>query len=136
MERYYIEIDIKDNFPIIVETLTRIGIHNSNTNDVIQTCHLLHNCGKYYLVHFKELFSLFDFKTEGKINIDKIHMNETDFQRRNSIMFLLNNWGIINYSDELKEYVDEFKGNIKLFVVPFKEKGNYNLVSKFDLSKK
>jgi len=132
MNEYYLEINLKSEFNIIRETLTRIGIESDN-NVIYQTCHILHDKGKYYLVHFKELFSMFSFKNDRKIDKEKIHMVEDDFYRRNSIIFLMENWGLIETVN--KDYIIENKGNIKIKVIPFKEKANYKFISKFKLGK-
>lgn len=134
MKKYYIEVDLKSEFNIITETLTRIGILNNNTKELYQSCHIFHNKGKYFIVHFKELFSMFSFKNENNIDESKIHMNEDDFNRRNSIIFLLQNWGLINIQDN--EYITENKGNVNITVIPFKEKDNYKLISKFSFDRK
>jgi len=134
IKNYYVEIELISGFNVIVETLTRIGILNDNAKELYQTCHIFHNSGRFFLVHFKELFSMFSFKNDNKVEEEKIHMTEDDFYRRNSIIFLLSNWKLIKLIDE--QYILENKGNIKLFIVPHKEKNNYNLVSKFTLGNK
>jgi len=134
VEHYYIEIELNRDFNVIVETLTRIGILKPSTNELYQSCHLFHNEGKYYITHFKELFSMYGFINEGKVEEEKIHMTEIDFHRRNSIIYLLATWGLIEPKDN--EYINENKGNVKLTVIPYKEKSKYTLVSKFQLGKK
>ncbi len=132
MKEFYLEVSLKKDFSVITETLQRIGIINRTKKEVFQTCHLFHNNGHYFLVHFKELFSMFSFKDSGKIEEDKIHMTDEDFERRNSIIFLLTKWGLIDALDN--EYINDNKGNINVSVLGYKEKEDYILTSKFNLS--
>jgi len=130
--RYYPEVKLLKDFNLIVETCTRMGIQS---NDVVyQTCHLFHNDGKYYIPHFKELFSMVEFKMKGEIDESRVHMTEDDFERRNSIIFLLHTWELIEVIDH--EYIMDNKGNKKIFVVPYSQKDKYILKNKFTLGKK
>jgi len=132
-KRYYIEVDLKSDFNVVVETLTRVGVLNEST--LYQTAHLLHHNEKYYIVHFKELFSLFSFKNENKIDKEKIHMNDEDFYRKYSIMFLLHKWGLIDYDEGIKKYIEENRGSVQLAIIKFEDKEKYKLVSKFSLGR-
>jgi len=130
---YYPEVDLITDFNVIVETCTRMGIL-SKKNLVYQTCHIFHTNGKYYIPHFKELFSVMDFKINGKVDESKIHMSDDDFERRNTIIYLMSSWELIKPKDP--EYIESNKGNQKIFVVPFKQKIDYVLISKFTLGKR
>lgn len=127
---YYPEINLKSDFLVVAETISRMGVLVGD-KIVNQTCHLFHSRGKYYVVHFMELFSMMDFKCNETIDENKIHMNDEDFERRNTIIYLLTNWKLIEPVN--MEYVLENKGRQKIFVVPFKDKANYELKSKFQL---
>ena len=83
-----------DNFLLVKETLTRIGIASKKTNTLYQSCHILHKQGKYYIMHFKELFLL-----DGKKNTD---FSENDVARRNTIVNLLEEWELIKIIDKSK----------------------------------
>lgn len=120
-----IALDKPDSFLLIKETLTRIGIPSKKNKTLFQTCHILHKQGKYYIVHFKELF-LLDGKTAD--------ISEDDFRRRNTITKFLNQWNlcsILNKSDiEFLSSVSEIK------IVPFKEKKEWTLIAKYTLGNK
>lgn len=117
-----IALDKPDSFLLIKETLTRIGIPSKKNKTLFQTCHILHKQGKYYIVHFKELF-LLDGKTAD--------ISEDDFRRRNTITKFLNQWNlcsILNKSDiEFLSSVSEIK------IVPFKEKKEWTLIAKYTI---
>jgi len=114
-----------DNFLKVKETLTRIGISNKE-NKLFQSCHILQKRGKYYLVHFKELF-LLDGKTAD--------FSEEDQGRRNTIANLLKDWGLVEIVDE-----DKIKDNLismqKIKVIAFKDKDKWELVEKYSIGKK
>jgi hypothetical protein len=129
---YYPEVELLKDFNVVVETCTRMGILSGDV--VYQTCHIFHKDGQYFVPHFKELFSMIDFKEKGTVDEHKVHMTDDDFERRNSIIFLLDTWGLIKVKDS--EYINNNKGNKKIFIVPFKEKDNYELKNKFTLGKK
>lgn len=120
-----IALDKPDSFLLIKETLTRIGIPSKKNKTLFQTCHILHKQGKYYIVHFKELF-LLDGKTAD--------ISEDDFRRRNTITKFLNQWNlctILNKADiEFLSSVSEIK------IVPFKEKKEWTLIAKYTLGTK
>ena len=114
-----------DDFLKIRETLTRIGVASKKDNKLYQSCHILHKQGKYFIVHFKELFAL-----DGK----KATLVENDIQRRNTIAILLQDWSLIEIvqpqSAENKAPLSQIK------VLPFKEKKEWNLSAKYNIGKK
>ena len=114
----------KDDFLKIVETLTRIGI-STRDKKLVQTCHLFHKKGKYYLCHFKELFKL-----DG---VDKTDITLEDVQRRNAIAKLLQEWGLCEILEEQK-YVDSSLNRVK--TVPYNQKNNYILKQNYTIGKK
>ena len=108
-----LEVTIKqpDDFLKVRETLTRIGVASRKDKTLFQSCHILHKQGKYYIVHFKELFAL-DGKTAT--------LSENDIQRRNTIAILLQDWALI---DIVKKEAAENKAPLsQIKVLPFKEK--------------
>ena len=114
-----------DDFLKVRETLTRIGVASRKEKKIYQSCHILHKQGKYYIVHFKELFAL-----DGK----KSTLVENDIQRRNTIALLLQDWNLIEVVNttmvENKAPLSQIK------VLPFKEKKEWNLVAKYNIGKK
>jgi hypothetical protein len=114
-----------DAFLKVKETLTRIGISSRKSNTLFQSCHILHKQGKYYIVHFKELFML-----DGKhTNID-----EEDIARRNTIVKLLSEWGLVKVVDESVITTESNLANIK--IIPHKDKANWELVPKYNIGNK
>ena len=115
-----------DDFLKIRETLTRIGIASRKEKTLYQSCHILHKRGKYYIVHFKELFAL-----DGKAS----NFNENDLGRRNTIVNLLAEWGLLSLVDAKKssDIIVPF-GQIK--IIAHKEKINWNLVAKYNIGNK
>ena len=114
-----------DAFLKVKETLTRIGISSRKTNTLYQSCHILHKQGKYYIVHFKELFML-----DGKgSNID-----DEDIARRNTIVKLLCEWGLIKVVNDEILKAESNLGNIK--IIPHKDKANWELVPKYNIGNK
>lgn len=121
-----IEVEIDSTkFLLIAETLTRIGIASRDNKKLYQTCHILHKRGKYYIVHFKELFKL-----DGKSNT----FDEDDRRRRNTIINLLEDWGLLKIKNEL--LTDEELSLKTIKFVPFKEKSEWELIPKYSLGKK
>ena len=113
-----------DDFLKVRETLTRIGVASRKEKKLYQSCHILHKQGKYYIVHFKELFAL-----DGK----KANLSVNDVQRRNRIIQLLSDWGLITtISDETLDIAP--LNQIK--VISYKEKGNWILETKYNIGKK
>ena len=120
-----LEVSFKesDDFLKIRETLTRIGVASRKDRTLYQSCHILHKRGKYYLVHFKELFAL-----DGKEH----SMNENDIGRRNAIARLLEEWGLIKSVDESK-VMSQCAPMSQIKVLPHKEKNEWNLVAKYNI---
>ena len=120
-----VEVSLRqpDDFLKVRETLTRIGVASRKEKKLFQSCHILHKKGKYYIVHFKELFAL-----DGK------HANITsnDVERRNRITKLLSDWGLIDIVQESK--LGELAPLNQIKVISYKEKGEWNLESKYNLS--
>lgn len=118
-------LESPDDFLKIKETLTRIGVKSKKENILVQSAHILHKRGRYYILHFKELFIL-DKKTAD--------FSDDDFRRRNTIAKLISQWGMckILYSSdiELTTSVSEIS------ILPYKEKNNWQLVSKYSVGKK
>lgn len=115
-----------DDFLKVRETLTRIGIASRKDMTLYQSCHILHKQGKYYIVHFKELFAL-----DGKpTNFDMI-----DVSRRNTIANLLAQWGLITLVDSTKTQ-DPVAPLSQIKVLSYGEKNNWNLVAKYNIGKK
>tara|TARA_B100001013_G_scaffold336635_1_gene256061 strand:- start:200 stop:667 length:468 start_codon:yes stop_codon:yes gene_type:complete len=122
-----LEVTIKqpDDFLKVRETLTRIGVASRKDKTLYQSCHILHKQGKYYIVHFKELFAL-----DGK----KSTLTQNDIQRRNTISLLLQDWNLI---DIVKKDITEDKAPLsQIKVLPFKEKKEWTLSAKYNIGKK
>ena len=122
-----LEVTIKqpDDFLKVRETLTRIGVASRKDKTLFQSCHILHKQGKYYIVHFKELFAL-----DGK----KATLTDNDIQRRNTIAVLLTDWNLITI---VKPEAAENKAPLsQIKVLPFKEKKEWNLSAKYNIGKK
>ena len=123
-----IEVTIKesDDFLKIKETLTRIGVASRKDKTLYQSCHILHKQGKYYIVHFKELFAL-----DGK----PTNFSENDQARRNTVANLLTEWGLIKLvkpqvTEELVVPLNQLK------ILSFKEKDQWNLTAKYNIGSK
>jgi len=121
-----IELTNEENFLKVKETLTRIGIASRKDKKLYQSCHILHKQGKYYIVHFKELFML-----DGKIN----NFGEDDRARRNTIANLLEEWGLIRVVDSSKSQ-DPIATLSQIKVLPHSEKTEWELVAKYSIGKK
>ena len=122
-----VEVRLKkeDDFLKIRETLTRIGVSSRKNKTIYQSCHILHKQGKYYIVHFKELFAL-----DGK----PANFGEEDIARRNTIANLLAEWGLVELvTDKSNEPVAPLS---QIKVLPYKEKDEWELVAKYNLGKK
>jgi len=114
-----------DDFLKVRETLTRIGVASRKERKLYQSCHILHKKGQYYIVHFKELFAL-----DGK----KANLSENDVQRRNRIIKLLSDWGLVEI---VKASVIEDAAPLsQIKVISYKEKGEWTLESKYNIGKK
>jgi len=113
-----------DDFLKVRETLTRIGVASRHDNKLFQSCHILHKQGRYFIVHFKELFLL-----DGKPS----NLLENDIQRRNTIATLLSDWGLVQFSMEetlSKAPLRQIK------VVSYKEKSKWELCPKYNIGNK
>jgi hypothetical protein len=121
-----IELAEKNDFLKVRETLTRIGVAAKNQNVLYQSCHILHKQGRYYLVHFKELFAL-----DGKPS----NMSENDIARRNAIANLIAEWGLVKLTnpEKSKEPVAPLS---QIKILPHKEKQDWELVAKYNIGKK
>ena len=118
----------QDDFLKVKETLTRIGIASEKNKTLYQSCHILHKRGNYYIVHFKELFAL-----DGKPS----SLDEEDVARRNTIATLLEQWGLVKIVDSSKERISDKLAPMKqIKVIPFKQKDDWMLVSKYKIGKK
>lgn len=119
-------IDHEDDFLKIRETLTRIGVASRKDRKLYQSCHILHKQGRYYIVHFKELFAL-----DGKPS----NFGEEDKARRNTIANLLAEWNLIELVDpnKTKEPVAPLS---QIKVLPFRDKDDWELVTKYNIGKK
>lgn len=111
-----------DDFLKIRETLTRIGVASRKDNKLFQSCHILHKQGRYFIVHFKELFLL-----DGK----KSNLEENDIARRNTIAQLLSDWGLLQISD--KNQMQVFAPIRQIKVISHKEKNNWELCTKYNI---
>ena len=120
-----LEVGLKepDDFLKVRETLSRIGVSSRKEKKLYQSCHILHKQGKYYIVHFKELFAL-----DGKEH----NITENDIGRRNSIASLLKDWGLVCFDNtpELKAPLSQIK------IISFKEKSEWVLEPKYNIGKK
>ena len=112
-----------DDFLKVRETLSRIGVASRKERKLYQSCHILHKQGRYYIVHFKELFAL-----DGK----KTNLSKNDIARRNTITNLLRDWDLINIIGEVKEVAP--LSQIK--VLSFSEKSEWTLETKYNIGKK
>ena len=112
-----------DDFLKVRETLSRIGVASRKEKKLYQSCHILHKQGKYYIVHFKELFAL-----DGK----KTNLSENDIARRNTVVNLLNDWGLV-YVDDAAEPAAPLS---QIKVISFREKNDWMLETKYHIGKK
>ena len=122
-----LEVQLKepDDFLKVRETLTRIGVASRKDKKLFQSCHILHKQGRYFIVHFKELFAL-----DGK----EANLTENDTERRNTIAQLLADWGLIAI---INATVAEKKAPLsQIKVLAFKEKGEWDLQAKYNIGKK
>ena len=114
-----------DDFLKVRETLTRIGVASRKEKKIYQSCHILHKQGKYYIVHFKELFAL-----DGK----NTNLSLNDVQRRNRIVQLLSDWGLLSVVNA--EQISDLAPLNQIKVLSFKEKGEWTLESKYNIGRK
>lgn len=111
-----------DDFLKVRETLTRIGVASRKDNKLYQSCHILHKQGRYFIVHFKELFLL-----DGK----KSNLEENDIARRNTIAQLMSDWGLITIYGKTK--IEPLAPLRQIKIIPFKEKSNWELCPKYNI---
>ena len=122
-----IEVGLKepDDFLKVRETLTRIGVASRKEKKLYQSCHILHKQGRYFIVHFKELFAL-----DGK----KANLSLNDVQRRNRIVQLLGDWGLVSINN--KESITDVAPLSQIKVLAYREKCDWTLESKYNIGKK
>jgi hypothetical protein len=114
-----------DDFLKVRETLTRIGVASRKEKKLYQSCHILHKQGRYYIVHFKELFAL-----DGK----DADFSDNDLQRRNTVAHLLSDWGLITI---LNPEIHEDKAPLnQIKVIAYKEKNDWELIQKYNIGRK
>lgn len=121
-----VELPNDECFLKVKETLTRIGIASKKDKKLYQSCHILHKQGKYYIVHFKELFML-----DGKIN----NFDVEDQGRRNTIVNLLEEWSLIKVID-VSKIEDPVAPLSHIKILPYKEKDQWELIAKYSIGKK
>lgn len=114
-----------DDFLKVRETLTRIGVASRKERKLYQSCHILHKQGKYYIVHFKELFAL-----DGK----RANLSMNDIQRRNRIVQLLSDWGLVNVISA--DSIADIAPLNQIKVIAFREKGEWVLETKYNIGKR
>lgn len=126
-EESMVEVVLKepDDFLKVRETLTRIGVASRKERKLYQSCHILHKKGKYYIVHFKELFALDRKDTNFSLN---------DLQRRNRIIQLLSDWGLITVVKA--DSISDAAPLNQIKVIAYKDKGEWTLESKYNIGKK
>lgn len=121
-----VKLSNSEDFLKIKETLTRIGVASKKEKKLFQSCHILHKQGRYYIVHFKELFAL-----DGK----PTDFTQEDQGRRSAIAFLLEEWGLIRVIDSAR-----FRANVsalnQIKILPFKEKSQWELIAKYNIGRK
>ena len=122
-----VTLNEKDDFLKVRETLTRIGVASKKDRTLYQSCHILHKQGKYYIVHFKELFAL-----DGK----PTDISENDLSRKNAIAKLLQDWGLLHVVEpkKIEKPAPIFLSQIK--ILSHKEKGEWELLPKYNIGKK
>ena len=120
-----ITLNEPDDFLKVRETLTRIGVASRKEKKIYQSCHILHKQGRYYIVHFKELFAL-----DGK----HANLTQNDVQRRNRIIQLLCDWGLVTVLTP--EKVTDIAPLNQIKVLAYKEKGDWILQTKYNIGKK
>ena len=123
----FVEVTLveQDDFLKVRETLTRIGVSSRKEKVLFQSCHILHKQGKYYIVHFKELFAL-----DGK----SADLTDNDLQRRNTISQLLVDWGLVKINNP--DYFTDYAPLSQIKVISHKEKNEWALETKYNIGKK
>lgn len=120
-----VRLNEPDDFLKIRETLTRIGVASRKDNKLYQSCHILHKQGRYFIIHFKELFLL-----DGKPS----NLMDNDIQRRNTIATLLSDWGLIEIINP--EQAQDVAPLRQIKVIPFREKHDWELCAKYNIGNK
>ena len=122
-----VEVDLPDEdaFLKVRETLTRIGIASKRDNTLYQSCNILHKQGRYAIMHFKEMFSM-----DGKFS----SLDDDDLDRRNTIVKLLQDWGLLKVLDENLIHQQAPLSQIK--IIPYREKDDWNLIAKYSVGQK
>lgn len=121
-----IRLEEDDDFLKVKETLTRMGVSSKTENKLFQSCHILHKRGKYYIVHFKELFSLDGLPTD---------ISETDIGRRNIITNLLDEWGLLEIVDKNKTSLP-LVSLAQLKIISYNDKDNWELIPKYHIGRR
>jgi hypothetical protein len=121
-----IKLAKEDDFLKVRETLTRIGVASKRDKTLYQSCHILHKQGRYYIVHFKELFKL-----DGKPS----NFDEDDIGRRNTIANLIAEWGLASLVDKKKTEAPLCSIS-QIKILPYSEKEDWNLVAKYNVGRK
>ena len=119
-----ITLNEPDDFLKVRETLTRIGVASRKDKKLFQSCHILHKQGRYFIVHFKELFLL-----DGK----KSNLEDNDVERRNTIATLLSDWGLVTFARQENLTVAPLR---QIKIIPFKEKAQWELCPKYNIGNK
>jgi hypothetical protein len=120
-----VSLNEPDDFLKVKETLTRIGVASRKDNKLFQSCHILHKQGRYFIVHFKELFLL-----DGKVS----NLVVNDVQRRNTIATLLSDWGLVTIVDSLA--ADDRAPLRQIKIISFKDKHDWELLPKYNIGQK
>lgn len=120
-----VTLDEPDDFLKVRETLTRIGVASRKDNTLFQSCHILHKQGRYFIVHFKELFLL-----DGK----KSNLEENDIARRNTIATLMSDWGLLSIDN--RDQAQPLAPLRQIKIIPFKEKVKWTLQPKYNIGNK
>ena len=120
-----VSLNEPDDFLKVRETLTRIGVASRKEKKIYQSCHILHKQGRYYIVHFKELFAL-----DGK----RANLTQNDVQRHNRIIQLLCDWGLVTVINI--EKITDIAPLNQIKVLAYKEKGDWVLETKYNIGKK
>ena len=128
-EESMVQVTLKepDDFLKVRETLTRIGVASRREKKIYQSCNILHKKGKYYIVHFKELFAL-----DGK----RANLSLNDVQRSNRIIQLLIDWELVTICAQDQEKITDAAPLNQIKVIAFKDKNNWTLESKYNIGKK
>lgn len=123
-----LEVTLKneEDFLKVKETLTRIGVSSKQEKKLYQSCHILHKRGKYYIVHFKELFALDGLPTD---------IDDSDIGRRNTIANLLDEWDLLEIADP-KKASDPIVSLAQIKIISHKDKNDWELIPKYHIGKK